>query len=93
MATKKAYKSDAFEAIQTSASALHKIGAIDKAKLNKFETACCEKPIRKPVQQAKLSLTPEELDIALKLSADRRQRLAAAFGLKVPGYKLVKINK
>ena len=46
-----------------------------------------------PAQQSKLSLTPKELDKALKMSADRRKRLAAAFGLKVPGYKLVKTKK
>ena len=31
MTTKKIFKSDAFEAIHSSASALHKIGAIDKS--------------------------------------------------------------
>ena len=49
--------------------------------------------IVEPAQQSKLSLTPEELDKALKDSADRRKRLAAAFGLKVPGYKLVRTKK
>ena len=46
-----------------------------------------------PVVQSKLSLTPKELDKALKVSADRRKRLAAAFGLKVSGYKLVKVKE
>jgi hypothetical protein len=41
-----------------------------------------------PVVESKLSLTPKELAKALKESADRRKRLAAAFGLKVSGYKL-----
>ena len=38
-------------------------------------------------KQRRLTLTPKALDKALKLSADRAQRLAAAFGLKVPGIK------
>ena len=33
----------------------------------------------------KLRLSPEELDKALTLSADRARRMAEAFGLKVPG--------
>ena len=35
----KTYKSGAFEAIHSSASALHKIGAIDQAALQKFDAA------------------------------------------------------
>ena len=38
-------------------------------------------------KQRRLTLTPKALEKALKLSADRAQRLAAAFGLKVPGIK------
>jgi Protein of unknown function (DUF2283) len=38
-------------------------------------------------KQRSLIPTPKALDKALKLSADRAQRLAAAFGLKVPGIK------
>ena len=42
---------------------------------------------------APLTPSPKALEKALKESADRRKRLAAAFGLKVPGYKLVKTKK
>ena len=42
---------------------------------------------------APLTPSPQALDKALKESADRRKRLAAAFGLKVPGYKLVRTKK
>lgn len=38
-------------------------------------------------KQRRLTLTPKALEKALKLSADRAQRLAAAFGLKVPSIK------
>ena len=38
------YKSDAFEAIHSSASALYKIGAIDKATLRSFDDSCLTVP-------------------------------------------------
>jgi len=38
------YKSDAFEAIHSSASALYKIGAIDKATLRSFDDSCLTAP-------------------------------------------------
>lgn len=47
MATKTSkpkFKSDAFEAIHSSASALHKIGAIDKATLRSFDASCIDVP-------------------------------------------------
>jgi putative transcriptional regulator len=34
------YKSDAFEAIHASATALHKVGAIPKATLREFDASC-----------------------------------------------------
>ena len=40
MTTKTKFKSDAFESIHTSAQALHKIGAIDKATLRNFDASC-----------------------------------------------------
>ena len=38
--SKKVYKSDAFEAIHSSARALQKVGAIDKATMRDFDAAC-----------------------------------------------------
>jgi putative transcriptional regulator len=40
MATKLKYKSDAFEAIHSSARALLKVGAIDKATMREFDESC-----------------------------------------------------
>lgn len=37
MTMKRQFKSDAFEAIHSSASALHKVGAIDKATMRDFD--------------------------------------------------------
>jgi len=37
MATKSKFKSDAFEAIHPSASALHRVGAITKATMREFD--------------------------------------------------------
>lgn len=40
MMSKQAYKSDAFEAVHTSAKALRKVGVIDKATMRDFDAAC-----------------------------------------------------
>jgi putative transcriptional regulator len=44
MTTKRRFKSDAFEAIHSSASALLKVGAIDKATMRRFDDSCCAVP-------------------------------------------------
>ncbi len=38
------FKSDAFEAIHSSASALYRIGAIDKATMREFDVSCIAVP-------------------------------------------------
>jgi putative transcriptional regulator len=40
MTAKRKFKSDAFEAIHSSASALFKVGAIDKATMRDFDETC-----------------------------------------------------
>lgn len=40
MVTKRKFKSDAFEAMHSSASALHKVGAFDKATMREFDESC-----------------------------------------------------
>jgi putative transcriptional regulator len=44
MATKRKSRSDAFEAIHTSARALFKVGAISKTTLREFDEACLTVP-------------------------------------------------
>ena len=44
MARKSKFKSDAFESIHSSASALHKVGAIDKATMRDFDISCLAVP-------------------------------------------------
>lgn len=44
MSNKSKYKSDAFEAIHRSASALHKVGALDKATMRNFDASCIATP-------------------------------------------------
>jgi putative transcriptional regulator len=57
MATKRKFKSDAFEAIHSSATALHKVGAIDKTTMKSFDEAChTAPPVLKPEQIKKLRL-------------------------------------
>ena len=77
---RKTYKSGAFEAIHSSASALHKIGAIDQAALQKFDAAA----LKNMSQQNLLTPSPKELQKALAQSAKQAEALAAAYGVKVP---------
>ena len=42
--TDKTYKSDAFAAIHASATALHRVGAINKTTLREFDAACLSTP-------------------------------------------------
>ena len=44
MAAKSKFKSDAFESIHSSAAALLKVGAIDKATMRNFDESCLAKP-------------------------------------------------
>ncbi|RWO01640.1 MAG: DNA-binding transcriptional regulator [Mesorhizobium sp.] len=44
MSRARKYKSDAFEAIHSSASALYKVGAIDKATMRSFDASCLTVP-------------------------------------------------
>lgn len=44
MAAKSKFKSDAFEAIHSSASAMYHVGAIDKATMRSFDEACLTAP-------------------------------------------------
>lgn len=51
MAAKRKFKSDAFEAIHSSASALYRVGAIDKATMRDFDESCIVVPAEiKPAQ-------------------------------------------
>lgn len=55
MATKHKFKSDAFEAIHSSASALHKVSAIDKATMREFDQSCFVVPPKiKPAEIKRL---------------------------------------
>ncbi len=44
MTAKRKFKSDAFEAIHSSASAMYRVGAIDKATMRSFDEACLVSP-------------------------------------------------
>jgi putative transcriptional regulator len=44
MATRRKFKTDAFEAIHTSASAIYKVGAIDKETMRSFDSSCLAAP-------------------------------------------------
>lgn len=53
MKGKNKFKSDAFEAIHSSASALRKVGAIGKATMRDFDAACLAVPATMDPQQIK----------------------------------------
>ena len=44
MTDKRKFKSDAFEAIHSSASAMFRVGAIDKATMREFDESCLVSP-------------------------------------------------
>jgi putative transcriptional regulator len=44
MTDKRKFKSDAFEAIHSSASAMFRVGAIDKATMREFDESCLSAP-------------------------------------------------
>jgi len=54
MATNRKYKSDASEAIHSSASALYRVGAIDKKKIRTFDISCLANHLFAPSQIKKL---------------------------------------
>ena len=53
MTTKTKFKSDAFEAIHSSAKALYKVGGIDKATLRNFDASCLVVPTEIDPEQIK----------------------------------------
>ena len=55
METKRKFRTDAFEAIHSSSSAMYKVGAIDKATMRNFDVSCLTTPPSlKPRQIKKL---------------------------------------
>ena len=53
MTTKRKFKSDAFEAIHSSARAMFKVGAIGKTTLRQFDESCLSVPTEIDPQQIK----------------------------------------
>ena len=53
MTAKRPFKTDAFAAIHASASALRKVGAIDKATMRTFDEACLSMPTPLDARQIK----------------------------------------
>jgi putative transcriptional regulator len=51
--SKRLFKSDAFEAIHASATALHQVGAISKATLREFDMSCLVMPTSIEPEQIK----------------------------------------
>ena len=54
MATKRRFKTEAFEAIHSSATVLYKVGAIDKTTMRSFDASCLRVPPTLKPQQIKM---------------------------------------
>jgi putative transcriptional regulator len=54
MTTKRKFKSEVFEAIHSSASAMLKVGALDKATMRHFDASCLAVPqsFKKPLHKS-----------------------------------------
>jgi putative transcriptional regulator len=69
MATKPKYKSDAFEAIHSAASALHRIGAIGKTTMRQFDEAALSAP--EPLNAAQIKNIREQAKVSQAVFARR----------------------
>ena len=69
MATKAKYKSEAFEAINTAASAVHKVGAISKATMRDFDAAAFVEP--EPLTPAQIKKIREKTRLSQAVFARR----------------------
>jgi len=62
MGMKRRFKSEAFEAIHSSASALYKAGAIDKATMRSFDVSCLTAPA--PLEPRQIKKLRERLRVS-----------------------------
>lgn len=62
MTKKRKFKSDAFEAIHSSASAMFKVGAIDKATMRSFDESCLSNPA--PLEAARIKQIRESQNVS-----------------------------
>lgn len=69
MATKPKYKSDAFEAIHSAASALHRVGTIGKTTMRQFDEATLSAP--GPITPAQIKRIREQAKVSQAVFARR----------------------
>jgi len=69
MVTKRKYKSDAFEAIHSSATALRKVGAISKRTMRDFDEAALSVP--EPLAPAQIKKIREQAHVSQAVFARR----------------------
>jgi putative transcriptional regulator len=62
MTAKQKFKNDAFEAIHSSASAMYRVGAIDKATMHNFDEACLAVPV--PISPRQIKRIRESLRVS-----------------------------
>jgi putative transcriptional regulator len=73
MTTKRKFKSDAFEAIHSSASALHRVGAISKTTMREFDESCLIESRAKPREPTDFRALLEHQRIDCAKVGDRRE--------------------
>ena len=62
MATRRQYKSDAFEAMHSAAQALRKVGAISKSTMRDFDASCLSVP--KPLEPKQIKKLRERANVS-----------------------------
>jgi putative transcriptional regulator len=67
MTTKRKFKSDAFEAIHSSASALLRVGAISKTTMREFDESCLIEP--KPIAPKQIKAIREQNHVSQPIFA------------------------
>lgn len=67
MAAKRGFKSDAFEAVHASASALLRVGAIDKTTMRTFDESCLSVP--SPLEPREIKQLRERHHVSQKVFA------------------------
>lgn len=69
MTTKRKYKNDAFEAIHSSAKALHRVGAISKRTMRDYDEAAFSAP--DPLKPAQIKRIRERVNVSQAVFARR----------------------
>ncbi len=90
MVLKRKYKSDFDEALHSSASALYKVGAIDKATMREFDESCLAVPPRMDPRRIKRIRESQKVSqpVFAAISIRANRRLKSGIGREKPSERL-----